>query len=104
MWGGCQDIKLKTQFPADKYTPSGLHIRCRPCKNYKNALYRANKLDATPCWVDIEEIKKIYANCPDDYEVDHIVPLKGKNVRGLHVPWNLQYLTIKENRKKYNKY
>ena len=55
--GGCQYIKLKTQFPADKYTPSGLHIRCRPCKNYKNALYRANKLDATPCWVDIEEIK-----------------------------------------------
>ena len=102
--GGCQNIKLKTQFCRDKYAPSGLHIRCRPCKNYKDSLYRANKLKATPPWVDTNKIKEKYLNCPDDHEVDHIVPLKGKNVRGLHVPWNLQYLTPSENRKKSNKY
>lgn len=59
---------------------------------------------ATPKWINIESICEFYANCPKGYHVDHIIPLNGENVSGLHVAWNLQYLPAKENIKKSNKY
>lgn len=59
---------------------------------------------ATPPWSNMSIIRKIYQECPDGYEVDHWVPLKGKSVSGLHVHWNLQYLTAEENRVKSNKW
>lgn len=57
-----------------------------------------------PLWVDTKELLSFYDNCPKGMHVDHIVPLKGKNVSGLHVIWNLQYLTPTENMKKHNKF
>jgi len=57
-----------------------------------------------PKWADRNKIREVYMNCPKGYHVDHIVPLKGKLVSGLHVVENLQYLTANENNRKHNKY
>lgn len=73
---------------------------------FANAKRRARILEATPKWLTEDhwkQIREIYDNCPPGYHVDHIMPLQGKELCGLHVPWNLQYLTADENRKKKNK-
>lgn len=78
----------------------------RATKNYQEAMRRAAKLNATPSWLSEEqksEIKKIYDNCPTGQNVDHIMPLRGKTLSGLHVPWNLQYLPDSENKRKGNR-
>jgi len=74
---------------------------------------RALKAKAMPKWLsleDIEEIRKIYAVCSwlnawkiEKFHVDHIIPLKNDLICGLHVPWNLQIISAKENLQKGNK-
>lgn len=70
----------------------------------KVAEHRAKKKQRTPSWADLEAIGAFYNDCPPGYEVDHVIPLNGKNVSGLHVLNNLQYLTRSENASKGNNY
>lgn len=80
----------------------------------KQAKRQAEKLNRTPKWLtkdQLDEIEDFYIIAKmfqiytgEMYHVDHILPLKGKRVSGLHVPWNLQVLHWKENLKKSNKH
>lgn len=65
----------------------------------RNAAVKAS----TPKWLNKEIMKIIYENCPPGHHVDHIIPLRGKTVCGLHVFHNLQYLDARTNIKKHNK-
>lgn len=79
----------------------------------REAKRRASKLKATPSWLSESQLLAIkckyslatmFTKCSEvPYAVDHIVPLRGKTVCGLHVPWNLQVITVEENLKKSNK-
>lgn len=73
-------------------------------KTHNTTKYRMRKRKQMPKWADVKKIQEIYANRPDGYDVDHIIPLKGKMVSGLHVENNLQYLTKQENGRKTNFY
>jgi len=73
---------------------------------------RMNK-KATPAWLTSEqkaEMKQMYLDAVVAsritgirYVVDHIYPIQGEFVCGLHVPGNLQIITLKENSIKHNK-
>lgn len=68
--------------------------------------HRANLILRVPKWLTLDQeqqIKDFYLNCPKGMEIDHIYPLQGKYVSGLHHPDNLQYLTKSENRAKSNR-
>ena len=78
--------------------------RMRAIGAHRTNKRRAGKALRTPKWANSDKILDIYMNRPDGYHVDHIIPLFGKYVSGLHVETNLQYLTATDNFKKSNKF
>ena len=81
-------------------------------KRANTAVRSKRTREATPSWLTSEQkqdIAAIYEHMRDcravtgeDYHVDHIVPLKGEVVCGLHVPWNLQVIPAYVNMSKSN--
>lgn len=74
---------------------------------------RAKLRNATPKWLNKDHsiaIENFYIEANNKtkqtnikWEVDHIIPLQGKLVSGLHVPWNLQIITKPKNISKGNR-
>jgi len=81
-----------------KLTSHERYLRNKAIHNEAWQRYMAKRKNQTPDNVDIKVLQQIYLDCPEGYEVDHIIPISRG---GLHSPENLQYLTISENRKKW---
>ena len=92
-----------------EHTPTG-----KASKKRNSALRDRRNRQATPKWLTSEQKQQIVAiyehmrDCRtvtgEDYHVDHIVPLRGDNICGLHVPWNLQVLPAYVNISKSNSF
>lgn len=89
--------------------------RNNKAKHNASCMFRhAKKLKATPSWLTAEQKQAIECKYSvakmltlygtQNWEVDHVIPLQGEDVCGLHVPWNLQVITEAENCRKRNKY
>ena len=76
--------------------------------------YQASKIQRIPKWlteIDFERINNEYKLAEilrkvtnQSWHVDHIIPLQGKNVSGLHVPSNLRVVIASENIRKGNRF
>lgn len=81
------------------------YYRAYPDKYKSAAKSRIGNLRrATPKWADKKAVQQFYENRPNGFHVDHVVPLNGDNVCGLHVIENLQYLSATDNVRKSNKF
>lgn len=100
----CEKILPYSGFHSNTSKSNNISSYCSSCDTARSKKYKLSVVQRTPEWSDIEKIQIIYNNCPEGYHVDHIIPLRGELVSGLHVPENLQYLPAKENLSKGNKY
>jgi len=118
-------------FHKNKNSKTGYDSTCKPCTVERNKRWIQENKGLSLAKGRLKEIKKmpgkrvpdwltkdyilamkcIYqvaamrnANSDIKWSVDHIIPLNGKTVCGLHVPSNLQVIPLKENRAKYNHY
>jgi hypothetical protein len=91
-------------------------VKNRGKSNAIKKAYKETKTNALPKWV-AEDLDMMWVidECYDlavlrskvtgiKWHVDHVVPLRGKTVCGLHVPWNLQVITASQNCSKSNKF
>lgn len=106
-------ISCKQSFTPKDYKS----VRCKPCQRehmirltlIQNAIRSRRIRQATPAWADLGAIQQFYrvAKTMEDmtgekWHVDHVYPLRGKFVCGLHVPENLRVIQASVNLAKYN--
>jgi len=92
---------------ARKWRAENPEVKAAQC-----AARRAGKAKRTPAWLSEKQrtdiacayktARRITDETMVEHQVDHIVPLNGVKVCGLHVPWNLQVITARNNRRKQN--
>lgn len=111
----CSSIRRKHNYIKNKNKENNYSTEYKKANkktvNISNRTYKLSKLKATPKWANLVAIKAKYQlaamfnkETEQTWHVDHIVPLQGTNVCGLHVEYNLRVIPAKENLSKGNKY
>ena len=105
---GNEGDKKKAAAERDAWQRANPH-KCNAAQSRRNA----QRLNATPPWVTPEmekeilefykEARRLTGATGIKYQVDHIVPLQGRKVSGLHLPWNLRVISAVENQRKGNR-
>ena len=106
LWSNLPDVKEKGLERLKNWDNPAKHLA-------RTRKRQASKLQRTPVWLTAEDhrlmtdyyqmAKELEAIFPWKQHVDHIVPLQGKLVSGLHTPLNLQILSEAANLQKSNK-
>lgn len=118
---GCLPKRLKATGRTAEEEIEAKRERCRLANKKNAARVRANGIkyrnklsSATPDWLTEEhwaqmnavyaEARRLTKDTGVRHDVDHMHPINGKTLSGLHVPWNLQILTQAKNVAKSNRY
>lgn len=94
----------KENFYKDSSRVGSLSSECLLCHRARIKQYKLDFAKQVPNWANTKDIKEFYLACPAGMEVDHIIPINGVLVSGLHVLNNLQYLSKQDNLYKSNKF
>jgi hypothetical protein len=104
-----QQLPLDGEHPGPLFGP--LALRKESKKKIRSMLYRRWLRKATPKWADKAAIRKVYEEARVLtratrllHTVDHIIPLRGETVCGLHVHNNLRAVLHEDNVRKGNSY
>jgi len=103
--------RTRAWFSNNKARVNAMPSRDKALRCYYQSMRRAAVIRATPIWADRQQILGFYQEAKRlteltgvPHEVDHIIPLRGDLVSGLHVQGNLRVITRAENRTKSNRY
>lgn len=99
----CSNILDRSMFGSDIGKSDLTANICKKCNILKSKERKFYIVERTPEWANIQEIVRMYENCPEGSHVDHELPLRGEYVSGLHVHNNLRYMYALDNIAKGNR-
>ena len=101
----CGLTKSLDQFYNHKRATDGKRPNCNTCRRAYKAGRRERLKNATAAWFEREAVAALYAESrarSTPHQVDHIIPVNGRLVCGLHCLANLQVIPAHENNRKNN--